>query len=448
MHALHERLIQIGNRILSLSRSELYLSMRFLDLALSALSYDLNLNTRTIATDGVHIFYNPNYLISAYQDDPLGVNRTYLHMVLHCIFRHMTQEENQDTEDWNLACDIAVESILDSMEYPCVQRLVTDRRQSYYDRLKVSVCNAEQVYDALSRIPYAEKRQMQKEFLADDHKFWEQLNDDKRDGQPSPDDSSPDNPPPDRDEVEQKWQDISRKTQTSMETFHRELNLMAGNLRQQLQIENRERFNYRKFLQKFAVTREEIHIDPDSFDYGYYNYSMQLYKNLPLIEELEYREARKIHDFVIAVDTSGSCSGELVRQFLEQTASLLLDSGSFFRSVNVHIIQCDADIQSDIKITDTTHLTEVLQTFEVSGNGDTDFRPVFDYVEQLQRHGELLHLRGMLFFTDGFGIFPQKRPPYDVAFLFLDDAYAEHLVPPWAMKLVLSTDDITKGMKT
>lgn len=447
MNALHEQLIRIGDRILSLARSELYLSMRFLDVALSALSYELNLNTRTIATDGVHIFYNPNYLISAYQDDPVGVNRTYLHMVLHCIFRHMTQDEDRDAEDWNLACDIAVESVLDSMEYPCVQRLVTDRRQEYYDRLELSVCNAEQVYGALSHMSYVDKRRMQEEFLADDHKFWEQLKDDKNDGQPSPDSDSPDSPPPDREEVDRKWQDISRKTQTSMETFHRELNLMAGSLRQQLQIENRERCDYRKFLQKFAVTREEVRIDPDSFDYGYYNYSMQLYQNMPLIEELEYREARKIHDFVIAVDTSGSCSGELVRRFLEQTVSLLLDTGSFFRSVNVHVIQCDADIQSDLKITDTTHLTEVLQTFEVCGNGDTDFRPVFDYAEQLQRQGELLHLRGMLFFTDGFGIFPQKRPPYDVAFLFLDDNYADHMVPPWAMKLVLGTDDITKGMK-
>ena len=33
MNALHEKLIRIGDRILSLSRSELYLSMRYLDLA-------------------------------------------------------------------------------------------------------------------------------------------------------------------------------------------------------------------------------------------------------------------------------------------------------------------------------------------------------------------------------------------------------------------------------
>lgn len=445
MNALHQELIQIGNRILSISRSELYLSMRFLDLALSALSYDLNLQTRTIATDGVHLFYNPNYLITAYEDDPVGVNRTYLHMVLHCIFRHMTQLESHDPEDWNLACDIAVESILDSMEYPCVHRLVRDRRQEYYDRLNLSVLNAEQVYDVLVKLPYVEKLGMRKEFLADDHKFWEQLQDEQQDKQPSPSPDSSDTPPPDRDEVKQKWQDISQKTQTSMETFHREINLMAGNLQQQLQMENRTRYDYRTFLRKFAVVREEVRIDPDSFDYGFYHYSMQLYHNMPMLEELEYREAKKIHDFVIAVDTSGSCSGELVRRFLEQTVSILLDSGSFFRSVNVHIIQCDADIQSDLKITDTSHLTDVMQTFEVSGNGDTDFRPVFRYVEQLQQQGELSHLQGMLFFTDGFGIYPQKRPPYDVAFLFLDDSYAEHMVPPWAMQLVLSQTDIVRG---
>ena len=443
MNALHEELIRLGNRILSLSRSELYLSMRFLDLALSALSFELNLKTRTIATDGVHIFYNPNYLAMSYQDDPVGVNRTYLHMVLHCIFRHMTGCGDRDPEDWNLACDIAAESILDSMEYPCVHRLVSDRRQQYYDALNLPVLNAERVYEALSGLPYVTRLGMKKEFVSDDHKFWEELQDQNSGEQPKPEPS--DSPPPDRDEVEQKWQDISQKTQTSMETFHRELNLLAGDLLQQLHIENRPRYDYRTFLQKFAVMREEVRIDPDSFDYGFYTYGLQLYDNIPLIEELEYREAKKIRDFVIAIDTSGSCSGELVQRFLEQTAAILFDSGSFFSTVNVHIIQCDAGIQSDVKITDPAQLSSLMQTFEVKGSGDTDFRPVFDYVDELIRHGELTHMQGMLFFTDGFGVFPQKRPSYETAFLFLDDNYADHMVPPWAIKLVIGTDDITKG---
>lgn len=447
MNPLHQELIQIGTRILSLCRSELYLSMRYLDLALSALSYDLNLQTRTIATDGVHLFYNPNYLIHSYEDDPIAVNRMYLHIILHCIFRHMTQAEQRDPDDWNLACDIAVESVIDSMEYPCVHRLVTDRRQKYYDSLSLSVLNAEQVYAVLNKMTYSQKIGMKREFTVDDHHFWEELQDDKEQPQQTSggDNSEDDTPPsPDKDEVEQKWQDISQKTQTSMETIQRDINLMAGNLRQQLQIENRQRYDYRSFLRKFAVTREEVRVDPDSFDYGFYNYSMQLYPNMPMLEELEYRESKKIRDFVIAIDTSGSCSGELVKQFLEETVTILLDSNSFFRSVNVHIIQCDAGIQSDIKITDTEHFHDMLQHFDVSGNGDTDFRPVFDYIEQLQQRGELLQLQGLLFFTDGVGVYPKKRPPYDVAFLFFDNTYAEHLVPPWAMKLILSESDLTR----
>ena len=447
MNPLHQELIQIGTRILSLCRSELYLSMRYLDLALSALSYDLNLQTRTIATDGVHLFYNPNYLIHSYEEDPIAVNRMYLHIILHCIFRHMTQAEQRDPDDWNLACDIAVESVIDSMEYPCIHRLVTDRRQEYYNSLSLSVLNAEQVYAVLTKMTYSQKIGMKREFTVDDHHFWEELQDDKEQPQQtSGSDNSEDDtsPPPDKDEVEQKWQDISQKTQMSMETIQRDINLMAGNLRQQLQIENRQRYDYRSFLRRFAVTREEVRVDPDSFDYGFYNYSMQLYPNMPMLEELEYRESKKIRDFVIAIDTSGSCSGELVKQFLEETVTILLDSNSFFRSVNVHIIQCDAGIQSDIKITDTEHFHDMLQHFDVSGNGDTDFRPVFDYIEQLQQRGELLQLQGLLFFTDGVGVYPKKRPPYDVAFLFFDNTYAEHLVPPWAMKLILSESDLTR----
>ena len=445
MNPLHEQLIQIGTRILSLCRSELYLSMRYLDLALSALSYDLNLQTRTIATDGVHLFYNPNYLIHSYEDDPIAVNRMYLHIILHCIFRHMTQAEQRDPEDWNLACDIAAESIIDSMDYPCVQRLITDRRQEYYDLLQVSVLNAEQVYDVLTKMTYSQKIGMRREFSVDDHRFWEQLQDDKQQ-QPSGDNraDSSSSPPPSKDEVEQTWQDISQKTQTSMETIQREVSLMAGNLRQHLQIENRQRYDYRAFLRRFAVTREEVRVDPDSFDYGFYNYSLQLYPNMPMLEELEYRECKKIHDFVIAIDTSGSCSGELVKKFLEETVTILLDGNSFFRTVNVHIIQCDAEIQDVVKITDKTEFEDYIRNLEFKGFGGTDFRPVFEYVNTMIDAGEFDDLKGLIYFTDGNGTYPKRRPPYETAFIFVDDDEFEYQVPNWAMKLVLETSDITE----
>ena len=48
MNDIKEKLCQTGKRILTLSRNELYLSMRFLDMALSQLGYEMNLSTKTI----------------------------------------------------------------------------------------------------------------------------------------------------------------------------------------------------------------------------------------------------------------------------------------------------------------------------------------------------------------------------------------------------------------
>ena len=72
-------------------------------------------------------------------------------------------------------------------------------------------------------------------------------------------------------------------------------------------------------MMKFAVLKEEVYVDEDSFDYAFYTYGLSLYGNMPLVEPLEYKEQHKIEDFVIVIDTSMSCSGELVKRFLEET---------------------------------------------------------------------------------------------------------------------------------
>ena len=54
--------------------------------------------------------------------------------------------------------------------------------------------------------------------------------------------------------------------------------------RQQLAVENRERYDYRSFLKKFCVLKEEMQVDIDSFDYIFYHYGMEMYGNMPLIE--------------------------------------------------------------------------------------------------------------------------------------------------------------------
>ena len=165
-------------------------------------------------------------------------------------------------------------------------------------------------------------------------------------------------------------------------------------------------------------------------------------KNMPLIEPLEYKETKKIKEFAIVIATSASVDGELVEIFIRKTYNILKQTESFFTKINLHIIQCDTKIQEDKKITCDEEMEEYLNHMTLHGFGGTDFRPAFQYVDELIFEKEFLNLKGLLYFTDGEGKYPLKQPSYETAFVFIDDAYEDKNVPVWAMKLILSKDEV------
>lgn len=218
-------------------------------------------------------------------------------------------------------------------------------------------------------------------------------------------------------------------------------------MRTQIHIENREKTDYREFLRQFSVMRETMQVDMDAFDYIYYDYGLRTYGNMPLIEPLETKEIKKIQEFVIVIDTSMSCSGELVRQFLEETYSVLTQSETYFKKVNIHIIQCDDRVREDVAITSAEALKSYMERHTINGCGGTDFRPAFQYVDELVGKQRFSRLKGLLYFTDGRGIYPVKRPVYDTAFVFMEQDFLDVDVPPWAMKIILSPEDLDRDVE-
>ena len=86
-----ERLQEIGSSILRVARDELYLGMRFLDVALSSFSYQMDGQIHGFGTDGRVMYFQPQMLGGLYRENRILVNRGYLHMVFHCIFRHFAR---------------------------------------------------------------------------------------------------------------------------------------------------------------------------------------------------------------------------------------------------------------------------------------------------------------------------------------------------------------------
>lgn len=422
--------VGLCTRILQNSRNELYLNMRYLDLSLSSLGFEMDPACRGLGTDGFVIYYHGEYLCDLYRRGRVLVNRAYLHMVLHCLFCHMDIMGRREGRMWNLACDIAAESVIDGLYLKCIHIQTPPFRMDWYGRLRqrLQVLNAEGVYKALEEMKLTERQleRLEAEFLVDDHQYW-QL-------------------PPDAPKTgvvrQNQWSNNREKLQTEMETMGNQQDEDTKSLLEQVQVENRSRYDYRRFLQKFSVLREEMQVDEDSFDYVFYTYGLSLYGNMPLVEPLESKEVSRIEDFVLVIDTSMSCSGDLVRRFLEETYSVLCQSDSYFKKTNIHIIQCDDQVQQDRRITCRQEMEEYMQEFSIIGQGGTDFRPAFEYVNQMLGRGEFHRLKGLLYFTDGEGIYPVKRPVYDTAFVFVKEQYTDISVPAWAMKVILEPEQL------
>ena len=126
---------RMGGEVLAVVRSGLYLDFRFLDMALSALTPAPDERCRVLATDGQTLYYQPQRLLQLYQQNPKYLNRLYLHVVFHCVFRHLWLKGRREPQLWSLACDIAVENVIDSLNRASVKRPLTYVRQNAYQQI-------------------------------------------------------------------------------------------------------------------------------------------------------------------------------------------------------------------------------------------------------------------------------------------------------------------------
>lgn len=261
-----------------------------------------------------------------------------------------------------------------------------------------------------------------------------------------PQDDSPQTPPlptPSKEELSDLWKQISERMQVDLDTASHSWGEGSGDLTQQLRALNRERYDYAAFLRRFSDLGETIQVNHDEFDYILYTYGLTLFGNIPLVEPLEYQEVKRIREFVIALDTSQSVSGELVQCFVNKTYNILKQRENFFTKINLHIIQCGASVQEDRKITSQEEFDEYIAHMQLLGFGGTDFRPVFTHVDELIRTHEFSNLKGLIYFTDGYGTFPAMPPSYDAAFVFCTDRTDTPDVPPWAIKLILTPEEVS-----
>lgn len=504
----YEKCGSVANDILEEARTALAVRFRFLDRALWRMPLEPRFDFYGISTDGVRMVYDPVYVVDRFKLSPNEVVRDVVHCLFHCVFRHPFMLYSVLREPWDVACDIAIESMLIDLVGEVFPSNMDGRAKRALRILRAQVggvVTAERLYNLFGNEGNkVDLKSLAPMFYHDSHGLWygseeewdsrrgtagaerretgesdaqvgampnvegstrldEVLEDEQMpleaeaeseaegsdaasEGTGDASGRQPDRDPADdrerQEELASKWEDISRDIQLELETMVTRRGDEAGSLVAGLTALNREKYDYSDFLRRFATLHERMRVNDDEFDYIYYTFGLERYGNMPLIEPLEYKEDKAIHDFVIAIDTSESCSGDAVQGFMRKTYNILKQTESFNKRVNIHIVQCDAHIQEDAKITSLDQLELYLDDLQLRGFGGTDFRPVFDYVNLLVEKGELTDLRGLVYFTDGEGVFPRRQPAYDTAFVFLDDGYSDPQVPPWALKVILNEREL------
>lgn len=454
-----ETRISVAEDICKYSTDMLIMNIPAVSHALSALSFRYTENS-TLQTDGNSLFISSDFAINKFTSHKNAMTRSILHSLFHCIFRHMFHIGNKNRILWDIACDISAEKAINELDIDCTKTENESEKKRILARIMSEIKNfsTENIYYTLadSNISQEETQKLCDVFFCDDHSLWyedgmKEIQEDEYSSEgetPSiytRDDDRPSNGEDTKnkkssgfngntDNNSETWERIARRINAELEYSETQRGTAAGNAIEELNDINREKYDFAHFLRQFSIIHENTEINDEEFDYIYYTYGLKLFEKLPLIEPLETKEAKKIKSFIIAIDTSGSVYGDTVRKFIEKTYSVLKNSDSFFTKTHIRIIQCDSEIRSDTLLTNEKEIEKYLDGLTLHGFGGTDFRPVFSYIDNLIGSGKMQIPDGLIYFTDGDGIFPEKVPKFKTAFVLSDLKADTRKIPSWASK--------------
>jgi hypothetical protein len=411
-------------------KGRLYSRLRFLALSLGMLGVSFSRETDRLSVDGEILRFNPGWLRKSFLAGTDECILSVLHSLYHCLLGHPWQGKNKRSRMWDYACDLMVWR-LTGETYGAYLPAEYAARAGEAAALAGGCMTAEDLYAMWedSGVPAGGDV-----FRVDDHRIWEaaRAKEETRrlleffgPGQGGSGES-----------LSRKWRRLGERPPGPPADRRRLTG--EGEGRRRLILGEARRIGYGEFLKRFTAVRETAETNGDEFQYAGYYYGLCRYGNVPIIEDLEYRERPGLEELGIVIDTSGSCSRDLSGLFLEETRNILLQERLFFRRFNLHIIQCDNRVRRDDRITCIDEFSAYIRDLEIAGEGGTDFRPAFAYIETLRREGEWNRLRGILYFTDGQGIYPAEAPEYETVFVFAKGRYDDIDTPAWAHKLVLS----------
>ena len=343
----------------------------------------------TAATDGRKIFFNEEFLYSLSSKEQ---NALMLHEVLHMALLHVTRRQNRDPHIWNIAADIVVNDLIErNTSFPLPQGAITDTR--FQDR------SVEYIYEALLK-----SKKKYNLVICD---ILEPSNSNNDESKKDSNDVIEPLSQEETDEIESFWKDKMEilKNSSEHQLSNGKGSLPAG-IEQEISTILEPEVDWRHALWKYVG---KTPADFDDLDRRF------IYKGLYL--ESLLTEAVEVS---VCIDTSGSVSDELLKQFAGELKGILRS----YPNVKCSLFFADTNLAGPYEI------DRIEQMPKAVGRGGTSFVPFFDY---LKKHGEENNLLGnnklSIYFTDGYGDFPSQEPNNPTMWLVCKDGLETQSFP-------------------
>ena len=392
--------------LLSQDRSRLLMKMPFVGSLLMRLELVPVRDKRlpTAATDGDHVFVDIGFYSSLTQDERLFV---LAHETWHCALVHFIRRQERDRDRFNIAADLEIHFLLtdEGLKAPFVLphdpkwkglscEEIYERYPTASEAVAALGCGQESANIKVGQSGDGEgfDRHIQKGEFADD------IGED------------PDYTPAVSQGAEERCRE---RLSAAVQQYQRMKGELPAGLSFAVEAVLKPELDWRELLAQFVTScyggsRRWLPPSRRHVWQGLYLQSMRS-------ERLKA---------CMAVDTSGSCVGDLP-QFFSELTSLLGTFGNY----EVTVIQCDAKVASVEEFSSDKPLPQDYK-WKVTGDGGTSFVPVFDYIKE---HG--MRPNVFIYVTDGYGAAPEKAPPYPVMWVLTSDGTEDFASWGWKVHL-------------
>lgn len=409
--ALSEEKIRKYIKRLLLSRMRLLCNHGFFGLLLMHMIYSVDEEVGTACTDGVRIIFGVNFL-EQLSDSELDF--VMMHEVMHVVLQHCLRGDDKDAENFNIACDIVVNSniLLENnmntssialRSYGEAMHLAPDGKEGYE-------YTAEQVYAMLpsssnkqsrnascsgSAMGRAKKEQADRNSRTagrwDDHSRWGMYEEDATI----------------RDVWVKRFEDAAEAISIRDPSNTRGLLPMFA--KRVLEELKKPQTDWRTILNDFI--QEEV------VDYSFEPPDRRFDENPFFLPDFNGKEDR-VEDILFMIDTSGSMSDKMI------TAA--------YSEIKGAIDQFDGKLKGWLGFFDAAIIEpkpfeneEEFCIIHPAGGGGTDFQIIFEYVQQHMEKPPA----SIIILTDGYAPFPQERLAMGIPVLWLLNN--EKVEPPW-----------------